>query len=302
MNAATALSILIATLLAGGALGGLAVWHWAPPRKRLQPLPTQWNLAARRALNTNERRFYNQLRLAFPKHIVLPKLPLVRLCQPATPEHVTYWYELIGAAHVTFAVCNPNGHVLLVIDLDSARSHSRRSTRIKESVLAACGIQRLQCAADALPSIDELRALLAGVGTTETLGAPLGATTPSSVGDPIESPERAPNLVTPAATLTLAPEVAVVQPPAPVASPMSMADPGRRGEPAAVEQDPNVFLDSFFTTDERLGAESAVESTRDWTDWLPAAGSSHREEGAALTDEEEGARWRRTPVRLASGR
>lgn len=302
MNAATALSILIATLLAGAALGGLAVWNWAPPRKRLQPLPTQWNLAVRRALNTNERRFYNQLRLAFPKYIVLPKLPLVRLCQPATPEHVTYWYELIGSAHVTFAVCNPNGHVLLVIDLDSARSHSRRSTRIKESVLAACGIQRLQCAADALPSIDELRMLLAGVGTAETLGTPIGALPSSPVEDPVKDAETAPNLAAPAATLAPATEVAAAQPLAPAAAPTGMAVTARRTEAAAAGQDPNVFLDSFFTTDDRPGVESAGESTPEWTDWPAAAGSSHRDDGAVVTDEEEGARWRRTPVRLASGR
>jgi hypothetical protein len=299
VNAATALSILIATLLAGAALGGLAVWNWAPPRKRLQPLPTQWNLAARRALNTNERRFYNQLRLAFPKYIVLPKLPLVRLCQPATPEHVTYWYELIGSAHVTFAVCNPNGHVLLVIDLDSARSHSRRSTRIKESVLAACGIQRLQCAADALPSIDELRTLLAGAGAAETLGAPLGTTTPPSVGDPVQSVEA---VAAPAATMAPATEGAALQPLAPAAAPTGMAVTARRPDPAADGQDPNVFLDSFFTTDDRPGVESAGESTPEWPDWLPAVGSRHHDDGAVVTDEGEGARWRRTPVRLANGR
>ncbi|MBY0468794.1 MAG: DUF2726 domain-containing protein [Burkholderiaceae bacterium] len=299
MNAATALSILIATLLAGAALGGLAVWNWAPPRKRLQPLPTQWNLAARRALNTNERRFYNQLRLAFPKFIVLPKLPLVRLCQPATPEHVTYWYELIGSAHVTFAVCNPNGHVLLVIDLDSARSHSRRSTRIKESVLATCGIRRLQFAADALPSVDELRAALAGAGTVD---APIGATTPSSVDDPVKATEAAPDPAIPATALAPVTEVAAQQPLAPAAAPTSLAITAHRTEPAANGQDPNVFLDSFFTTDDRPGVESAGESAPEWTDWPSAAGSRHHDDGAVATDEEADARWRRAPVRLASGR
>lgn len=302
VNAATALSILIATLLAGAALGGLAVWHWASPRKRLEPLPTQWNLAARRALNTNERRFYNQLRLAFPKYIVLPKLPLVRLCQPATPEHVTYWYELIGSAHVTFAVCNPNGHVLLAIDLDSARSHSRRSTRIKESVLAACGIQRLQCAADALPSIDELRELLAGVGSAETISVPLGATALPPVNDPVASAETVPDLAALAATVMLAPEDATLRPLATASAAAGMPVTARRTDPVADGQDPNVFLDSFFATDDRPGAESAGGSTREWTDWPPTPGSRHHDDSTVVTDDEEGARWRRTPVRLASGR
>lgn len=300
MNAATALSILIATLLVGAALGGLAVWNWAPPRKRLQPLPRQWNLAARRVLNTNERRFYNQLRLAFPKYIVLPKLPLVRLCQPATPEHVTYWYELIGSAHVTFAVCNPNGHVLLVIDLDGARSHSRRSTRIKESVLSTCGIQRLQCAAEALPSIDELRAVMSGAGATGTLGAPVEAPLPPTATDPVQTAED----VVPVARLVAAPalEVAPAYALAASAAPANSTPTAQHAEQPANWQDPNVFLDSFFTTDERPGSEPANEPEAEWSDWPPSAGSSARGDGASVTDEEADARWRRAPVSLAGGR
>lgn len=299
MNAATALSILIATLLAGAALGGLAVWNWAPPRTRLQPLPTQWNLAARRVLNTNERRFYNQLRLAFPKYIVLPKLPLVRLCQPATPEHVTYWYELIGSAHVTFAVCNPNGHVLLVVDLDGARSHSRRSTRIKESVLATCGIQRLQCAAEALPSIEDLRAVMAGA--TEPTSAPLDTTpTQPADTDPVQTAEGVASV--PALVTALTPEVAPAY--LRVAAPVPADTPPEtpRTEQPAHWQDPNVFLDSFFTTDDRPGSEPTNESSPEWTDWPPSTGSSHQGDGAVVTDEEADTRWRRAPVRLASGR
>lgn len=301
MNTATALSILVATLLAGAALGGLAAWHWVPSRKRLQPLPTQWNLAARRVLNTNERRFYNQLRLAFPKYIVLPKLPLVRLCQPATPEHVTYWYELIGSAHVTFAVCNPNGHVLLVIDLDGARSHSRRSTRIKESVLTTCGIQRLQFAAEALPSIDELRTAMAGMGATEPTGAPVHTTpTQPSDTDPVQMAEDA----APVPTLVTAPmrEVAPAHLRVAAAVPADAPPATHRTEQPAHGQDPNVFLDSFFTTDDRPGSEPTSESAPEWTDWPPSAGLSHQGDDAVVTDDEADTRWRRVPVRLASGR
>ena len=300
MNAASTLSILIATLLAGAALGGLAVWNWAPSRKRLPPLPAKWNLAARRVLNTNERRFYNQLRLAFPRYIVLPKLPLVRLCQPATPEHVTYWYELIGSAHVTFAVCNPNGHVLLVIDLDGARSHSRRSTRIKESVLATCGIQRLQFAAEALPSIDELRAVMTGAGATEPTGAPLDTLTQPIDTDPLQTAEdvaSVPTLIT-APVLEVAPAHLRVATAVPADAPPATP----RTEQPAHGQDPNVFLDSFFTTDDRPGSEPTSESAPEWTDWPPSAGSSQQGDDAVVTDDEADTRWRRAPVRLASGR
>ena len=253
MNAAPALSMLIAALLVGAALGGLAAWVGAGRRRRLAPLPREWTLTARRVLDAGERRAYNQLRLAFPKHIVLPKLPLVRLCQPATPDQAQYWYELIGAAHVTFAVCNPNGHVRLVIDLDNSRSHSRRSTRIRESVLAACGIQRLHCTVDALPSLDALRALTHDSNVQEPVDVPVSAPSDQAVTTPVSAPTDAPQQ---------APDAAAVQP---VAIPDSPADPGKT---PATWQDPNVFLDSFFTGD----------------------------------DDSDGIPWRRNAARVAGGR
>ena len=59
-----------------------------------------------------ERAVHRQLREALPHHIVLSKLPLVRFCQPADPKSVRYWFDLLGANHVTFAVCSANGRVL----------------------------------------------------------------------------------------------------------------------------------------------------------------------------------------------
>lgn len=291
MNAAPALSMLILALLLGGALGGLAVWAWAPPRQRLSPLPTEWTLAARRVLGSNERRVYNQLRLAFPKYIVLPKLPLVRLCQPATPDQVKFWYELIGAAHVTFAVCNPNGHVVLVIDLDSTRTHSRRSTRIKESVLAACGIHRLHCAADEFPSIEELRSLIQDISAREPTAASVSEAVDDPFGEGLSS--AVPSL--PAATVMAA---AVMRPLETAVAPVDrLADP-HLSDPPAARHDQNLFLDSFFTSDERSASATDNESQADLPDWPPVAASRSQ----IASDEEADARWRRAPVRLASGR
>ena len=301
MNAAPALSMLIAALLAGAALGGLAVWAWAPPRRRLSPLPTEWTLAARRVLNANERRVYNQLRLAFPKYIVLPKLPLVRLCQPATPDQVKFWYELIGAAHVTFAVCNPNGHVVLVIDLDSTRSHSRRSTRIKESVLAACGIQRLHCAPDELPLIEDLRALIQDISAREPAAAsdsaPVSAPVGEAVGEVVST--LAPSIP---ALPVIAAEAAVAVPLENSVAPVDRTADSHPSDPPAARHDQNVFLDSFFTSDERSESAPDNDSAPDLPDWPPVAGSSIHSEGAVVSDDEADARWRRAPVRLANGR
>ena len=288
MNAAPALSMLIAALLAGAALGGLAVWVGGGRRKRLAPLPRDWTLAARRVLDADERRVYNQLRLAFPKHIVLPKLPLVRLCQPATPDRVQYWYELIGAAHVTFAVCNPNGHVLLAIDLDNSRSHSRRSTRIKESVLAACGIVRLHCAVDALPPLDALRALIHDSSARESIDVPASATSEQTLLAPVPAPTDAPEAT---------PDAAALQP---VAVSDSSAD---HNSSPATWQDANVFLDSFFTGDDKPASSPATEAASAVTNGPTAADSRYPAIDAIVNDDDaDGIPWRRNAARVAGGR
>jgi hypothetical protein len=142
-------------------VGVIAAWRW-PRRRAAQPapLPTEWALAPRPVFSTDERRVYRQLREALPHHIVLSKLPLVRFCQPGDPNEVRYWYDLLGAIHVTFAICSANGRVLAAIDLDTDRGNSRRVMQIKQSVLGACRVRYLRCPVDNLPSIAELQLLV----------------------------------------------------------------------------------------------------------------------------------------------
>jgi hypothetical protein len=109
---------------------------------------------------------YRQLQEALPHHIVLAKLPLVRFCQPTDPNQVRYWYDLLGATHVSFAVCSVNGRVLAAIDLNYERSGpTGRATRVKQSVLGACRIRYLRCAPDHMPSIPELQLLVPQTNT-----------------------------------------------------------------------------------------------------------------------------------------
>jgi hypothetical protein len=144
---------------------GALLLRWQQRRRSLpQPLPTEWTLTPRPVFSSDERRVYRQLREALPHHIVLSKLPLVRFCQPTDPDEVRYWYELLGATHVTFAVCSANGRVLAAIDLDTERGTSRRALQIKQSVLAALRVRYLRCAPDHLPSIPELQLLVPASG------------------------------------------------------------------------------------------------------------------------------------------
>lgn len=151
--------------IAGLSLGVLALsaalaWTLWRSRRTAVGLPSQWSLAARPVFSADERRTFRLLREALPHHVVLSKLPLVRFCQPTEAKEVRYWYDLLGSAHVTFAVCSPNGRVLAAIDLDGERGVTPRSLEIKRAVLDACRVRYLRVSADHPPSIAELQLLV----------------------------------------------------------------------------------------------------------------------------------------------
>ena len=139
------------------ALSGLTMALWLAQRRPANSgkLPTEWPLAARPVFSSDERRTYRHLRQALPGYMLLAKLPLVRFCQPSDPEMVRQWYRLLGSAQVAFAVCTPQGRVLLAVDLESQRKPSPRGERaleIKRRALAACDIAYERWQADRLPS------------------------------------------------------------------------------------------------------------------------------------------------------
>ncbi|HJV63952.1 MAG TPA: DUF2726 domain-containing protein [Albitalea sp.] len=206
----------------------LGVRSMRRPRKSAAPppLPTEWALTARPVFSTDERRVYRLLREALPHHVILSKLPLVRFCQPTEPSEVRYWYDLLGANHVAFAVCSANGRVLAAIDLDTERGNSRRIMQIKQSVLAACRVRYLRCPLDRLPTLAELQLLVPHTG--------------NSARGP--QPAPAPTHDLHAARDTLAHTVA-----------------SRRAERTALWQDSTFFQDSFFAPDNRMDGFSSSE-------------------------------------------
>jgi hypothetical protein len=154
------------------------VWALRRPAYANKGLPGEWSLTARPVFTADERRVFRLLREALPHHVVLSKLPLVRFCQPTEAKEVRYWFDLLGASHVTFAVCSPNGRVLAAIDLEGERGVTPRSLQIKHAVLSACRVRYLRCAPDQLPSIAELQ-LLVPQGSNLRGPLPAPATTAS---------------------------------------------------------------------------------------------------------------------------
>lgn len=144
---------------------GMAFWVTRPRQESSMPLPTEWALGPRPVFSVDERRAYRHLRESLPQHLILAKLPLVRFCQPIDPNEVRYWYELLGATHISFAVCSANGRVLVAIDLEGERPGSRRSQQIKQNVLQACRIRYLRCSIEHLPPAQELQMLVPATGS-----------------------------------------------------------------------------------------------------------------------------------------
>ena len=214
-------ALLILTVLVGYGLLRQSQRPAAGP----QPLPVEWDLVPRPVFTADERRVYRLLREALPHHVVLAKLPLVRFCQPSDPQRMRYWYELLGAIHVSFAICSANGRVLAAIDLSYDQGGPPgRATRIKKSVLGACRVRYLRCQADHLPSIPELQ-LLVPQGSSSSRGPQPAQMTGSPPGE-------APG-------------------PRPATS--------RRRERATLWQDSTAFSDSFFAP-ERFHERNPVES------------------------------------------
>jgi hypothetical protein len=216
------LAVLVAVLL------GYLLGAWARRSKNAAPaLPKEWAVSARAILGAHERRMYKHLQNAFPRHLIAPKLALVRFCQPDNASKARYWHTLLGSSHVTFAVCDPDGRVLLAIDLDGDRPRSRRSLQVRQSVLAACGIKHLRVTAPQLPDISELRSIL-----------PTGA---FAHADQVP-PELHPSPLLDAAWTTLATTVAA-----------------RRAQRKPKWQESSLFQDSFFASDGLTGAGSELE-------------------------------------------
>lgn len=138
-----------------------AVLAWMVQRRQERRLTAlEWSLTSRPVFNADERKVYRLLREALPHHVVLAKLPLLRFCQPTDPQDIPRWARRLANLHVSFAICSANGRVLAALDVEGARSHSRRSQQLKQAVLAACRIRYLRCAADMLPSVPELQLLV----------------------------------------------------------------------------------------------------------------------------------------------
>jgi nitrogen fixation-related uncharacterized protein len=141
---------------------------WRSARQQAaDDLPTEWPLVQRPLFSPEERALYRQLRAALPHHMILAKVPLVRFCQPVDRNDVRYWFGLLGPIHVSFIICADNGRVLAALDIRRPDfKPSRRTSVIKQSVLAACRIRYVECRSDQPPSTADLQNIVPQQGET----------------------------------------------------------------------------------------------------------------------------------------
>lgn len=248
MQSLTLILVVVSSVLLGA---GLSLW--ITHRHRAESLPREWHLTLRPVFTADERRMYRQLREAFPEHAILVKLPLTRFTQASEPERAGYWHQLIGNLHVTFAICNLNGRVIAAIDIEGARSGSRRATAIKTGVLNACRVRYLCFMVDDLPSLLEVQRLVLHDGPMSMPAARGAASAPSPLDDARHTLERT-----------------VRQ---------------RREQRSALWQDSTFAQDSFFAPDSRL--DGMVESG--FTPLPPASAARpagrHDDIGGVVVDE-----------------
>jgi hypothetical protein len=233
------------------ALAIVAGLWWMHRARTPAALPALWAVSPRPVFSTDERRVFRLLREALPHHTVLAKLPLVRFCQPSEPDRVRYWYDLLGAINVTFAVCSANGRVLAALDLE--RPGSRRTLQIKQSVLGACRVRYLRVPIDNLPTPLELQSLVPQSGV------------PTRFADSLPRPLSA-------ASETLSHKLA-----------------SRRAE-RALWQDSRSFGDSFFAPDSRfdgLGVPETTEADLAPSELAALAASRDRDIAAVVVDAPE---------------
>lgn len=154
-------------LVAGAALGALLHWGWVRHHAgRKLRLPARWLLNARGLVTSEEMDVWKWLRMAFPDHAVMVKVPVMRFTVPSTkgrPENKDqHWHELLNGVYCTFTVSNLEGKVVGCVDVPGKRGLTRAQREMKESLLLECGIGYTTVRSSSLPSGSAMRTAFLG--------------------------------------------------------------------------------------------------------------------------------------------
>ena len=143
---------------------GAAFWvAWIKHREsQRRKAPNKWPLSARPIINSEERRIWRWLELAFIDYSVMVKMPVTRFSMPKSHKEGVYWYQLLSSLYCSFTVVRADGQVMGCIDLPSRSGQKRKSQRMKASILAQCGIPYVVMQTGAQPSLLQMRSKFLG--------------------------------------------------------------------------------------------------------------------------------------------
>lgn len=150
---------LVVTAMVIAFATGLLVYRWSVRRlaRQRRQAPKKWPLSPRAIINTEERKIWRWLELAFVDYSVMVKLPVTRFSIPNSAEQGLRWYELLSSLYCTFTVVRADGRVLGCVDLPSRSGRPSQGQRMKASMLAQCGISYLILQPGTEPTVSQIR-------------------------------------------------------------------------------------------------------------------------------------------------
>lgn len=154
-------------LFLGGLLAfwaGAATWAARSKREESQRLkaPSRWPLSPRAIINSEERRVWRWLELAFVDYSVMVKMPVTRFSMPNSRQEGVYWYQLLSSLYCSFTVVRADGQVMGCVDLPSHSGDKSKSQRMKASFLAQCGIPYVVMQGGVQPTLLQMRSKFLG--------------------------------------------------------------------------------------------------------------------------------------------
>ena len=141
--------------------------------------------ATARPLNGMERRAYHILSEALPRgYLLLPQVALARFIKVSQRTSYRAWYDRIGHRCVDFLVCNGEGEVVTVVELDEHGSPDTGYQQVvarKARVLEAAGVPVMYWFGSDLPTVALARHRLELAATGGGLRARQVAAQPSDL-------------------------------------------------------------------------------------------------------------------------
>ena len=151
-------ALAAAAIVAGFTAGILVAARMAKRTARLKrQAPKQWPLSPRAIINSEERKIWRWLELAFVDYSVMVKLPVTRFSIPNSAEQGLRWYELLTSLYCTFTVVRADGRVMGCVDLPTRAGRPSHAQRMKASMLAQCGIGYLILQRGTDPTVAQIR-------------------------------------------------------------------------------------------------------------------------------------------------